>query len=963
MHPTGTVTFLFTDIEGSTMLSQEFPDLYPDALLKHNTILQNTVESNNGLVFKIVGDSFCCAFEKASDAVRAAIDIQLKFSNVKQDKAVIKIRMGIHSGNAEWNGKDYMGYITLARSARVMSAANGGQILISQNSYNLLDKDLFIDNHTLKLRNNSQNEISFRDLGERRLKDVIQPIRLFQILCPGLKEEFPSLKTLDVRPNNLPVQLTSFIGREEEMKKVKSILAKSRLLTIIGSGGSGKTRLAMQTGADMIDDFQNGVFITELASLSENSLIVQTLMDSIGIKEEQGITPKEKLSGFLKNHETLLIFDNCEHLISECANIAEFLLINCPKLKIIATSRESLNCSGEHTYRVPSLELPESSDYDNPGILIQYEAVRLFTERALSVNSNFRINNKNASSIAEICSRLDGIPLAIELAAARSNILTADKINERLDDRFKLLSGGKRTALPRQKTLRALIDWSYDLLSDNEKILWQRVTTFTGGWTLEAAEEIVSDINIPEDEIFDLLGQLVNKSIIIFNSDKNRYSILETIRQYGNEKLKDSNLEEEFKNKHLQYFTELSVSADIKLMESEIQLWIEKLDSEHGNFQSAIAWAISEGKYEEGSKLAGNLGNFWEIRGHNSIGIKLLESLMEKSKGVSRSATAKVLLSVGILYRNLGRFEKSKISLYESLKLYREIGNNQGIVSSLNNLGIVEADRGDYKRSLEHHEEGLKIAREFGNKSGIADSLTNIGTISYHQGKYDPAQRYYEESLKLNREIGFKPGIAMCLNNLGGLASVKDNYEEAKKLFGESLSLSRQIGDKTGIGMCLNNLARFASEQGNYEQAQKLYEESLSIWRELGDKLGIVMTINNLGILEIENVNFENARNLFKESLILSIEIGDKIGLIKTLIGMSAITDKNYQICRSVKLLGAVESALVSSGLLHQLKNNEFYNRIITNFQKELSANDFAKYWEEGKKMSLEEACQLVVKS
>jgi len=945
---------MFTDIEGSAKLSQEFPEIYHEALTRHNEILQNAVESNNGFVFKTTGESFCCAFQNAEDSVTAAVDVQLKLNSEKKDDIDIKVCIGIHSGKAEWNGTDYMGYMTLARSARIMAAANAEQIIISNNAYELCC-DKFNEIKTKK--------VTFRDLGERRLKDVIQPIRLFQIVSPGLREDFPTLKTLDARPNNIPVQLSSFIGREEEMKQIKELLRQSRLLTIVGSGGAGKTRLAMQTGADMIDDFANGVFITELAAVSDPELILQTLMNSVGIKEEPEISPREIVTGYLKNLEILIIFDNCEHLVSECAEIAEFLLRRCPGLKIITTSRESLNCPGEYTYRAPSLSLPDKSEYNSPEKLAQCEAVRLFTERALSINPDFRISSDNAKALAEICSRLDGIPLAIELAAARIKILTVNKINERLDDRFKLLSGGKRTALPRQQTLKALIDWSYDLLTEKEKILWSRLSVFTGGWTLESAEEIFTDSNITGEEIIDLLSQLADKSIIIYNTEKNRYMMLETLKQYGSEKLKDSGEEKIYRSKHLKYFNEFSKEAELKLNGSEVHLWLDKLESEHGNLQSAISWAAGEGDKEEGAQLSGQLVIFWEIHGHNTVGIILLESILESircnEQNVSKESVAKVLKSVGILARNLGNFEKSKASLNESLEIYRRTEDKHGITGSLINLGIVESDQGNYEQAQKIYEESLALGREINDKSSIADSLINMGTAAYYQGIYKQAQNFFEESLTLRRDTGYKLGIAMCLNNLGSLALRQNNFEHGQKLYKESLAIAKEIGDKTGIAMCLNNLAGLSSTQENYDQALSLYKESLSLFREIGDRLGNVMTLNNLGMLECINKNYDTAMKYFSESIELSREIGDKIGTIDSLIGFSAVLSSGNSLSLSVNLLGAVDTALKKLGLKLQVKYSKFHEMITNQLHEKLSDEVFSKYFEEGNKLSIEEACQL----
>ncbi|HMS64357.1 MAG TPA: adenylate/guanylate cyclase domain-containing protein, partial [Ignavibacteria bacterium] len=454
IKPTGNVTFLFTDIEGSTKLAQEFVEHYPAALIKHNIILNETVKSNNGFVFKTVGDAFCCAFQNSHDAVNAACEIQMLLLRYDWKEVKIKIRIGIHSGKAEWNGKDYMGYITLARVSRVMSAANGEQIIISNDALELCDtNNLFSD------------KIFFRDLGERRLKDVIQPINLFQINSPGLREDFPPLKTLDARPNNLPAQLTNFIGKEEEVKAIKEILKESRLVTLLGTGGAGKSRLTIQIAADLIDDFANGVWFIELAPLSNPDYLAQTIASVFNLQSSPDLEITDVLINYLNEKEILLIFDNCEHLTEACSVLAEKLLVNSPGLKILASSREVLRSGGEKIHHVLPLKHPAINEEVTPLQLSQFEAVRLFIERAIAVKPDFRVNNDNVSALAQICYRLDGIPLAIELAAARIKILTVNEINNRLENRFNLLTGGKRTDAPRQQTFRALIDWSYDLLS------------------------------------------------------------------------------------------------------------------------------------------------------------------------------------------------------------------------------------------------------------------------------------------------------------------------------------------------------------------------------------------------------------------------------------------------------------------------------------------------------------------
>ncbi len=888
--PTGNVTFLFTDIEGSTKLSQEFPDNLPHSLKKHHRILNKAVKSNNGFVFEIVGDAFCCAFQNADDAVKAAVDAQINLAKEKWKDAVIKVRIGIHSGSAEWNGKGYSGYITLARAARVMSVAYGEQIIISNNTYDLC-RDQFL---TTKKGN-----ISFRDLGERRLKDVIQPLRLFQVISPAIREDFHPLKTLDARPNNLPVQLTSFVGRESEMKKVKDLLKKTRLLTFTGSGGAGKTRLALQAAADVIDDFANGVWLVELASLSQPDLLPQTIMKTLSITEEPKRNPEDTLAGYLLNKEILVILDNCEHLIDACSNLAEKLLSICPKLKVISTGREALRCSGERTYQVSSLKTPNPKRQISPGKLSQFEAVRLFNERALEADESFRVDKNNAQLVAEICFQLDGIPLAIELAAARVKIMSVEQIHGRLNDRFNFLTEGKRTALPRQQTLRALIDWSYDLLSEEEKILWNRLSVFSGGWTLDAAEEICSDGKIKKERLFEVLNKLTEKSIIIFESGNERYRILETLRQYGEEKLKGSNEAAEILSAHLNYFTRFAEMGEPKLNGRGVHIWLEKLEAEHSNLQSAIESSVRSGNIEAGARLAGALGSFWNLRGYYSTGYRLLDSVLKNKNenDISKPIFIKALNSIGTITRNQGEYDRARTFFEKSLALSREGGDKTSIAGVLNGLGKVTEEKGDFKQARVYYEESLALSRETGDKFNIAVSLNGAGTVALFRGQYELAQNLYEESLALRRETGDIRGIANSLHNLGVLADSRGDSVRSRKFHEESLKLRREINDKPGITGSLNGLGKLAQDNGDYQKAREIFEESLILKREIGDKAGIANTLNNLGIVANDQEKYEESRKFYEESLSLNREINDKNGIATALnnLGNLELNLLNYE--------------------------------------------------------------------
>lgn len=858
--PTGYVTFLFTDIEGSTKLAQEFPETIHSALDRHNSILKDAVESNNGFVFETVGDAFCCAFEKANDAVKAAIEAQINLNSERWEDAVIKIKIGIHSGNTEWSGNKYMGYITLARTARVMSSAYGGQILVSEETYKKITEDL-------------PNFISFRDLGSRRLKDLIQPMKLYQTVTSGLISDFPPLKTLDARPNNLPIQLTNFIGREKEITEIKRILSDASLLTLLGPGGTGKTRLALQVGADIIDEFNNGVWLVELAPLTDPSLIPLTIARSLKISELPNQETEQTLTDYLKDKELLIILDNCEHLINECANISEKLLQNCPKLKIFATSREALRSDGENVYKVMSLSHPEPNQINTPLELSQFEAVRLFIERALAVNTNFRVTNENAPALAQICFQLDGIPLAIELAAARITVLSVEKICDKLNDRFKLLTGGKRTALPRQQTLKALIDWSYDLLTEKEKILLQRLSVFSGGWSLEAAEEVCPDEIIYKDEIIDMQTTLLDKSLIQ-SSEVNgavRFFMLESIKQYAKEV---SGTNKELNLKHLNYFKKLADYEQMGLNGTSQVEWVKLIETELDNIRSAIQWA-TENQPEQAFSFVNDMTEFWNIKGYFKEALQTLLRVLEIESPVNIILRAKVLCSAGNMSFGLGNRDDAIRFGNESLSILRKTNDKLEIGNCLNALGASSSlIAANLDETLGYYNEAISIFRELGNQKGIALTLYNLSFAVHREGNPELALDYKKEALKIFKDLNDTHQITLTLASLGVFEFKRNNFEPAKLYSEESLANAYQMGDKYLITINLINLGCIYSGLKDYKKALELLQESLTILRECGYRGSILVALMYLGEVLSKSGDDEKAINYYKESIQIGTDTG-----------------------------------------------------------------------------------------
>jgi predicted ATPase/class 3 adenylate cyclase len=524
--PTGTVTFLFTDIEGSTRLWEQHPDAMRHVIARHDDLAAEVILHHAGLLVKSrgEGDSLFTVFSRPTDALAAACALQQAFLTESWPaETPLRVRMALHAAPAERREGDYYGP-GVNRCARLRAVAHGGQVLLSQATAD-------------RVREHLPADVSLRDLGSHRLKDLQRPEHLFQLLHPELPSDFPPLRSLEAFAHNLPAQLTRFVGREQEIAAVNDLLAHARLLTLTGVGGTGKTRLALQVAADLLEEYPDGVWLVELAPLADPTLVPQTVASALGVREE----PRRPLTATLTDHlrpkSLLLVLDNCEHLLTASAQLADALLRACPKLRILASSREGLGVLGEQTYRVPSLSLPDHKHLPPLETLQEFEAVQLFADRARLSQATFALTPANARAVAQVCERLDGIPLALELAAARVKALPVEQIVQRLEDRFRLLTGGSRTALPRQQTLRAAMDWSYDLLTEEERALLRRLSVFTGGFTLAAAEAVCAENGIEEGDVLDLLTRLVEKSLAVYEAElgEGRYRLLETVRGHRRE--------------------------------------------------------------------------------------------------------------------------------------------------------------------------------------------------------------------------------------------------------------------------------------------------------------------------------------------------------------------------------------------------------------------------------------------
>ena len=792
--PTGTVTFLFTDIEGSTKLWEAHPDAMRPALARPDHLLRGCVEDHTGYVFKTVGDAFCAAFLTANDALEAALAAQLALAAEPWGMpAPLSVRMALHTGSAEERGGDYFGP-PLNRVARLMAAGHGGQTLLSTATRELV-QDALPPGTTL------------RDLNQHRLKDLGRPEQVFQLLHPALSADFPPLRSLDNPdlPNNLPQQPTSFIGREKQVEEVKALYAGTHLLTLTGAGGSGKTRLSLQVAADLLTGDGDGVWLVELAALTDPALVPQAVAGVLGVKEQAGQPVQNTLVEALKAKRLLLVLDNCEHLVAACASLSADLLRACPGVHILASSREPLNVAGEQVYRVPPLTLPDPRRAQTAETLSQFEAVRLFIERAQAVQPSFAVTSGNAPAVAQVCFHLDGIPLALELAAARVRSLSVEEINTRLGQRFRLLTGGSRVALPRQQTLRALIDWSYDLLLGPEKTLLCRLSVFAGGWTVAAAEGVCAGEAIEDWEVLDLLTGLADKSLVVYeegaDGEAGRYRLLETIRQYAGDRLGESGEAEAVQGRSASWFLALVEEAEPHLRGPEQASWLGRLEGEHDNLRASLTWFEQRGDGgEEDLRLAAALLGFWDARCYLSEGRQWLgralvrtppEAVGRAGAGVrgGSAAWAKALNGAGRLACGQGDYAEARALYKEGLAIWRLLGDQQNTAGSLNGLGNVAAGQGDLAGAWALYAEGLAIWRQVGEPGGIAGSLHGLGNMAVHQGDLAGARALYEESLAIWRQLGNQGGVATSLLCMGSVAAGQGNLAGARALYEESLAI------------------------------------------------------------------------------------------------------------------------------------------------------------------------------
>jgi predicted ATPase/class 3 adenylate cyclase len=805
-------TFLFTDIEGSTRLWEREPARMHDALARHDALTKQAVEAHRGRVVKTTGDGVHAVFGDPLDGLLAAIDLQVALQDPAATAGVaLVIRCGLHAGSDNRRDNDHYG-IAVNRAARVMSAAHGGQVLVTQAVATLVSDRLSAD-------------VELVPLGSVRLRDLSQPENVYQVAHPQLRREFPALRSLESTPNNQPQQLTSFIGREHELGEVRRQLRDTRLLTIFGIGGLGKSRLSLHVASDVLADYADGVWFIELAPIGDGRLVAQAAASVLGVKDESGEPLVDTVARFARDRRMLLVLDNCEHVTQACAEFARRILETAPNVRILATSRERLGIAGEKTYPLAPFAVPLPQQKLAPDAVLAFASVRLFAERAAAARPDFAITQDNMRAVAEICHRLDGIPLALELAAARVRALRVQSIAERLNDRFRLLSGGDRTALPRQQTLRALIDWSFELLEPRERILFARLAVFAGGLTLEDAEKVASGGDITEADVLELVTQLVEKSLLMLDLDSDRYSMLETVRQYAADRLREGGEETTTRDAHVDRFLALAEEASSELLGPGAARALRNVDAERENILAAHAWCDrgTDGAHK-GLRLARAMRNYFLHRGPLDLGLSLMvEALARRGAQARDLPRCRALSAAGQYALRMGRLEEAIRYLEDSLAIARELGDDERIAVVLQPVGLTYLDRGDASSARAYLTEALDRAQARDDKRELAAAQSAMAQLCRCEGDLDGAERMSRSSLALVREVDDMQSIGVALVNLAMISILRARGADARAMLQEILTINAKIGGAALGQSTLEVAMGLAAGLGDYERAARLY--------------------------------------------------------------------------------------------------------------------------------------------
>jgi predicted ATPase/DNA-binding SARP family transcriptional activator len=948
--PSGTVTFLFTDVEGSTALWEKAGDAFRRALSLHHALLRREFKRFGGIEVKEAGDSFLAAFVSVSDGLGCAVACQRalasqdwafprdeagKTSDTQQDSSSfsIRVRMALNTGDVECEQGEYHGLV-LHRGARLLAAAHGGQVVCSGGTSALVRRDL-------------EQDVRLKDLGLYKLRGVEEPERIFQIEYPGMAAGLlPPLNAEPAHQAHLPLQFTRFFGRERELARLADLLkpdgTETRLVTLTGPGGTGKTRLAIETAGRLAEGYAGAVWFVPLAEVSEPSLLMGTIQDALAIPRDPHHSADQQVATALSRQRSLLILDNLEQLVDtesltsngvteSAVDSIQTLIEQVPTLSCLLTSRQLLGLPGEQEFPVPPLSTPSRrGDESSPEGLSAYESVRLFVDRAQAVKPDFRITNQNAPAVAELCDRLEGLPLAIELAAARALVMTPSQMLAQLAHRFEFLVSRKRGISERQRTLRATIDWSYRLLAPDLQRFFARLSIFRGGLTVEAAESVCD-----EPLSLDFLAQLRESSLVLTEEHVGtmQFRLLEMLREYAADRLAAIGEDEEttLRRRHAEFFLSASESAEPHLTGPEQAEWLERLEADHDNFRAALTWSARAGDDDEavriGLRLGSALWRFWSIRGYAREGRRYMEPLLGLAS-VADDPTDQMIRAVA--------------------------GSAAGALAH---------DMGDYAGALALLNENLPFWRETGDPARLAHTLNLVANVLLDQGRDVDAVPLYEEALTLYRDLADRRGTAMVLSNLGALAVVSGQSEQAEVLLEESLALKRTLGSRYSLAIGLENLGNVERSLGNLDRAIELHTEALAIRRELGHRAGIAMSCNNLGqalVLKREQSLFQEAADHLREALGALHELGDGRGLSECLMSCAALAAESGRAGDCARLVGAANALRIDNGITLTAGDEEV-NASLRAIVRAAADDGFLAREKAGRQLSVAEVVELAL--
>ncbi len=829
------VTFLLTDVEGSTRLWEERPADMATALAAHDALVDEVVAGHGGQMIKSrgEGDATFSVFDEAAGAVGAALDAQQSLAG-----ALFRVRIALHTGEAQARDGDYFGP-TVNRCARLRSAAHGGQVVLSYVTQQLA-------------RDRLPTGASFLDLGVHRLRDLAEPERVFQLCHPALPSDFPPLASLDTRQHNLPSPLTRFVGRRAELGELRETLAGSRLVTLIGPGGSGKTRLALEAARRSVETFPDGVWLVELSRLTNAGQVSLAVAAALGLREEPARPLSETVAKYIEDRTALFVLDNCEHLIDAAAATADQLLRASAASRVLATSRQSLGMAGERVWPVTGLSVPDDASFEAS------EAITLFVDRAEQVNPRLDVTAVDRTSLTQICRRLDGLPLAIELAAALSDRMSIGDIASRLDERFELLTAGSRTAEPRQRSLSAAIDWSYELLDGAERDGFGAISVFPGDFTLGAGEAVAGRGAV------DVLGRLVAKSLLARAGD--RYTMLESIRVYAADRLAASGRSGQVRDRHLDWALATVAVGDL-----------DTIDREDANLLAALGWATAR-RPDDALHLVNGLSETWEVRGYWSEGRRLLDEVLSLGDALDPAARAAALHRAGRFAAAQGDFAVAAARLSEALALAEDTDNDTIVNKALTDLGGVAHMRGDVDEARVHFEAALGIARSMGSTRSEAGALGNLGIIAHATGDLQGARALQGQALDIARTLDDDAFLGDVLLNAGMIAAGSGDAATAETHYSEALALAQRQGNQNEIAKLLTRLADIHAHRGEHDVAEVQLQESIDVFRALGDRPNLANGLYRLGELARQRDAGAAARAMLEESAALWRGMGHVLG-------------------------------------------------------------------------------------